>query len=78
MTTEEEQDSPARRDTEGSDSTHNTVLHKHIGIFPPTQTVVAVVRQHEAIVAGAPVVARYVDAVVYTAAVVVVLTLVCV
>lgn len=41
-----------------------------------TQTVVSVVRQHESIVAGAPVVARYVDAFMDTAPIVVVLTLV--
>lgn len=41
-----------------------------------TQTVVAIVCQHESVVAGAPVVARYVDAVVNAAAVVVVLALI--
>lgn len=41
-----------------------------------TETVVSVVGQHESIIAGAPVIARYVDAFVDTAPVVVVLTLV--
>lgn len=41
-----------------------------------TQTVVSVVGQHESIIAGAPVVARYVDAFMDTAPIVVVLTLV--
>ena len=41
-----------------------------------TLTVVSVVGQHESIVAGAPVVARYVDTFMDTASVVVILTLV--
>lgn len=41
-----------------------------------TETVVSVVGQHESIIAGAPVIARYVDAFMDTAPIVVVLTLV--
>lgn len=53
----------------------NTHTHTHSQSVL-TQTVVSIVGQHESIVAGAPVVARYVDAFVDTASIVVVLTLV--